>query len=235
MAGVRSSHPRSSSRSGEATFGCLPSAAETSLEGRSGKRSDNNKTTEQTAVVETSQLSDGADKGTSLVQATSNPSSVKPQAHAQHIVQQTPPVSKYTGERAGEETFEDWLIQFEMAADVSGWEGKIKLAHLVTRLKGQALSYYRSCPPEEKTNYQKLTKALATRVQLPVVQSTLFHERKQKSKEDVDTYAQDLRNLFQKAYPTARQGSKEMGKSVLSRQFAAGLLPESKVKVAGGV
>ena len=231
-----------SSWSGEATFGCLPSAAETSLEGRSEKRSDNDKNTEQTAVVETSQLSDGADKGTGLVQTTSHPSIVKPQAHAQHIVQQSPPpVSKYTGEETGEETFEDWLIQFEMAAEVSGWEGKSKLAHQVTRLKGQALSYYRSCPLEEKTNYQKLTKALATtftRVQLPVVQSTLFHEMKQKSKEDVDMYAQDLRNLFQKAYPTARQGSKEteeMGKSVLSRQFAAGLLPELKVKVAGGV
>ena len=124
-----------------------------------------------------------------------------------------------------------------MAAEVSGWEGKSKLAHLVTRLKGQALSYYRSCPSEEKTDYDKLIKALTTRftrVQLPVVQTTLFHERKQKVKEDVDTYAQDLRNLFQKAY--ARQGSgeaEEMGRSVLAHQFAAGLLPDLKVKVAG--
>ena len=78
-----------------------------------------------------------------------------------------------------------------MAAEVSGWEGKNKLAHLVTRLKGQALSYH-SCPPEEMVDYNKLTKALSTtitRVQLPVVQTTLFHERKMKAKEDVDTYA----------------------------------------------
>ena len=63
-------------------------------------------------------------------------------------------VTKFTGEAVGEETFEDWLSQFEMAAEVCGWEGKGKLAHLVTRLKGQALSYYRSCPPAEKSAYR---------------------------------------------------------------------------------
>ena len=238
--GLRS-RSQSTSRSVErppssATPGCLPFSADTVKE-RSEGRSGSNKTTRDTAVVGASQLSDGADSGS--VETTSKQSSVKPQARAQPVMQQTPPVSKFTGEGIGEETFEDWLIQFEMAAEVSGWEGKSKLAHLVTRLKGQALSYYRSCPPDEKTDYDKLTKALTTRftrVQLPVVQSTLFHERKQRAKEDVDTYAQDLRNLFQKAYPKARQGSKEaeeMAKSVLAHQFAAGLLPELKVKVAG--
>ena len=49
-------------------------------------------------------------------------------------------------------------------------------------------------------------------------------------------YTQDLQNLFQKAYPKARQCSKEaeeMGKSILAHQFTAGLLPDLKVKVAG--
>ena len=152
-------------------------------------------------MVGASQLSDGINS--SSVQATSTQSKVKPQAHAQNVMQQAPTISKFTG-GAGEETFEVWLIQFEMAAEVSGWEGKRKLSHLVTRLKGQALSYYRSCPPDEKSDYDKLIKALTTRftrVQLPVVQTSLFHERKQKVKGDVDTYAQDLRNLFQKDYP----------------------------------
>lgn len=55
-------------------------------------------------------------------------------------------------------------------------------------------------------------------------------------KEDLDTYAPDVRNLFQKAYHNVRQGSKEveeMGKSVLTNQFAACFLPDLKVKVAG--
>ena len=230
--GLRS-RSQSTSRSMDRPPSSATSYSTDTVKERSEKRS-NKATTGDTGI---SLMSDGGDSGS--VQTTSKQGSVKPRAHAHHVVQQTPPVSKYTGEGAGEETFEDWLIQFEMAAEVSGWEGRSKLAHLVTRLKGQALSYYRSCPLDEKTDYDKLTKALTTRftrVQLPVVQSALFHERKQKAKEDVDTYAQDLRNLFQKAYPKARQGSKEaeeMGKAVLAHQFAAGLLPDLKVKVAG--
>lgn len=68
------------------------------------------------------------------------------------------------------------------------------------------------------------------------MQSSLFHERKQGPKESVDDYAQDLRRLFYRAYPKAQQGSseaEEMGRSVLSSQFVAGLLPEIKRKVAG--
>ena len=68
-------------------------------------------------MVGASQLSDGADSGS--VQTTSKQSKVKPQAHAEHVMQQTPPVSNFT-EDASEETFEDWLIQFEVAAEVSG-------------------------------------------------------------------------------------------------------------------
>ena len=80
-------------------------------------------------------------------------------------------------------------------------------------------------------------KALATRftrVQLPVVQSTLFHERKQKSKEDVDTYAQDIRNLFQKA-KTREQGDGGDGKVSPLTPVCRRLPPDLKVKIAGGV
>ena len=123
----------------------------------------------------------------STTAATTAATTAKVQQLQQQLLQQTPPVTKFTWEAVGEETFEDWLSQFEMAAEVCGWEGKGKLAHLVTRLKGQALSYYHSCPPAEKSDYKKLTQALSTRftlVQLPVVQTTLFHERKQKPKEE---------------------------------------------------
>ena len=56
-----------------------------------------------------------------------------------------------------------------------------------------------------------------TPVRLQAVQSSQFHERKPKPQESVDGYAQDLRRLFHKAYPTAQQGSREtdeMGQSV---------------------
>ena len=59
-----------------------------------------------------------------------------------------------------------------------------------------------------------------------MIQSELFHDRKQKDGESVNEYAQDLRHLFRKAYRKAQQGSQEakkMGHSVFAYQFIAGL------------
>ena len=67
-------------------------------------------------------------------------------------------------------------------------------------------------------------------------QSSLFHDRKQKSNESVDAYAQELRTLFYCAYPQAQQGTQEteqMARTMLANQFAVGLRQEIKVKVAG--
>ena len=75
-----------------------------------------------------------------------------------------------------------------------------------------------------------------TPVQLQTVQSSLFHDRKQKTGESVDDYAQDLRTLFHKAYPYTQQGTQEaerLGQLVLVNQFVAGLLEDIKAKVVG--
>lgn len=68
------------------------------------------------------------------------------------------------------------------------------------------------------------------------MQISQFHERKQKRQESVDVYAQDLRCLFNQAYPRAQQGTRkaeDFGKSVLSYQFVAGLCQEIWMKLAG--
>ena len=75
-----------------------------------------------------------------------------------------------------------------------------------------------------------------TPVRIQSVQTTLFHDRKQRGNESVDKYAQDLKSLFHKAYPQSQQGNEvaaSMGKSVLASQFVAGLIPVLKPKVAG--
>ena len=158
----------------------------------------------------------------------------------QQFLQQLPPLSKFNGEQTEEgETFKDWLAQFEMVADVCGWKGQIKLAHLVTRLRGQALAFYRTCTSAQTANYTALVAELTkqfTPVHIPAVQTSVFHDRQQKVEESVDSYTQDLRKLFIKAYPMSKQGSKEakeMGKTVLANQFIVGLVPELKRKVAG--
>ena len=142
---------------------------------------------------------------------------------------QIPPVSKYTG-NAEVEPFYEWLEQFELVASVCRWEGRAKLANLVTRLQGQAYSFYRTSPVYQRTSYEALTAALTERfkpVRIKSVLSGLFHERKQKVKESVEEYAQDLNWLYQRAYPHLERGSadaEKMGQTVyvLAYQFVAG-------------
>ena len=155
------------------------------------------------------------------------------------LAQQLPPIGKFSGESslADGETFEAWHEQFEMVASVSHWDPQTKLVNLTTQLKGQAYTFYRSCAPHQRSSYDLLVAELMKRftpVRLQSVQSSLFHERKQKASESVDAYAQDLRRLFHLAYPRAQQGSQEaedMGRSVLASQFVAGLLPDIKLKL----
>ena len=111
-------------------------------------------------------------------------------------MQQLPPLSKFSGEQSEEgETFEDWLSQFEMVSSVCGWDTAAKLTRLTTRLRGQALSFYHTCTSAQKSDYSVLVKELKKRftpVRIPAVQTSFFHDRKQKVKESVDAYAQDL-------------------------------------------
>jgi hypothetical protein len=154
--------------------------------------------------------------------------------------QSVPPLSKFSGEDPNPgELFQEWKEQFELTADLLKWDDRAKLVNLVTRLRGQAYAFYRSCTVTQRGSYSKLVAALNARftpVVIPAVQTSLFHDRKQGAQETVDSYAQDLRRLFLKAYPAVQQGSKEaeeLGKSVLASQFVAGLRVDLKRKVAG--
>ena len=71
---------------------------------------------------------------------------------------------------------------------------------------------------------------------IQAVQTSLFHDRKQVDSETVDTFAQDLRRLFHKAYPSSTRGGQEaeqIAQTVLTSQFVAGLHPNIKAKIAG--
>ncbi len=156
---------------------------------------------------------------------------------AQHL----PPLPKFSGESQGMdgETFQDWRDQFELVASVCTWNPQMKLANLVTRLRGQAYSFYRSITPTQRSTYEALVGELTKRfmpVRIQAVQSSLFHERKQGPVESVDDYAQDLRRLLNRAYPQAQRGTSEaevMAQSVLSSQFVAGVRSSIKTKLAG--
>ena len=119
-----------------------------------------------------------------------------------------------------------------MVASISNCDERTKLVNL-TRLRGQAYTFYKSCFVQQRGNYATQVSGQAHQVRLKAVQSGLLHERKQKvPSESVDTYAKDLRRL---AYPQAQQGNKDaedMGRPVLCCQFVTGLRQEIKLKLA---
>ena len=106
-------------------------------------------------------------------------------------------------------------------------------------MEGQAYAFFRSCTTQQKTSYVLLVAELHKRftpIHLQAVQSSLFHDYKQKPRESVDHYAQELHLLFYKAYPHAQQGTLEaekLGQLVLVNQFVTGLLGDIKAKVVG--
>ena len=109
-------------------------------------------------------------------------------------------------------------------AEVCKWSKRANLIHLTTK----------SCSAQQKGDYDLLVADLTRRftaVRIQSVQTSLFHDRKQKVKESVDSYAQDLKALF----PQTQEGSvaaESMGQSVLSSQLEAGPNPALKPKVA---
>ena len=62
------------------------------------------------------------------------------------LAQQLPPLPKFSGEIDASEaetgTFQEWLKQFEMIADICNWSSQAKLVNLITRLGGQAYVFF---------------------------------------------------------------------------------------------
>ena len=169
-----------------------------------------------------------------------------------YIPHHLPPLAPYKGEMTpdaettykGEmtpdaETIDEWLERFSMLAEECRWTPRAKLLHLTSRLEKQAYAFYRSCIPQIKESYDRLAAELHKRftpIRIQGVDTSLFHERKQKPGESVDQYAQELQRLHQKAYPESLRGSEDaeqIGKTLLASQFLTGLRPEIKKNVTG--
>ena len=156
------------------------------------------------------------------------------------FIRALPEISRFDrNDQTDGEAYQDWIEQFESIASLARWDDHCKLVNLTTRLRGAAYSFYRSCTPEQRSDYNLLLNELGKRftpVTLPEVQSQLFHERRQGRKETADEFAQYLRRLFARAYAGVNRGGPEaekMGQSVLANQFITGLRPELKGKIVG--
>ena len=72
--------------------------------------------------------------------------------------QQVPPINKFSGDDVDSEgtTFLEWVEQFELIAEMCGWNDRAKLVNLTTHLRGQAYSFYQTCTPKERSEYSQL-------------------------------------------------------------------------------
>ena len=63
------------------------------------------------------------------------------------LAQQLPPLPHFRGgDSSSEESFQEWISQFELVAEICRWSKQAKLIHLTTRLRGEAFSFFRSAP-----------------------------------------------------------------------------------------
>ena len=115
------------------------------------------------------------------------------------------------------ETFAEWLEQLELVAVACHWDEPTKLVKLVTRLKGQAFAFYRSCNATQRTQYPAPVAELKKRfmpVHIQAVQSSLFHDRKTASRRECGclctrTEASFLQSLLNSS--AGKQGDREYG------------------------
>ena len=64
---------------------------------------------------------------------------------------------------SGEQSWEDWIDQFETIAAINGWNDERKLIWLKVRLTGRALLAYKKFPVTACTTFKNAVVALAGR------------------------------------------------------------------------
>ena len=130
------------------------------------------------------------------------------------------------------ESSDDLLERLELVAGACNWNDQVRLLNVATclHLLSSPLPLSHSPPaisplafrplpplgcclaewsstPQQRSTYSDLTASLCKRftpVRIQSVQSSPFHERRQRPGKNVDNYAQDLRKLFHQAYGSAQ-------------------------------
>lgn len=124
----------------------------------------------------------------------------------------------------GKEKWEVWRNRFEAVARIQNWDENDKLQELLPRLQGTAGDFvFDQLPQRYLSNYTKLIRELSNRFgsyESKKNYRVQFARRNQKTDETVETYAADLKRLYDKAY--ANRDSKIRQEDLLQR-FLMGL------------
>ena len=106
--------------------------------------------------------------------------------------------------------FRPWIIQFEAIARHQGWSAGERVVHLVSSLPGPAANLLIGMTLEQLDNYNCLRMRLARRYDPPEREEAHRAElraRTRRRNESADEFAENIKNLAQRAYPLADQNT----------------------------
>ena len=128
----------------------------------------------------------------------------------------------------GSGSWDEWTFHFDNVADVNGWDDAQKLRWLRVRLTGRAQKALRRLPDATAVSYGATREALRARFE-PDSRYTRyqaeFQLRRKKAGEGWADFADDLRSLADKAYPTLQEEARER----LAINAYLAQLPQSQV------
>jgi hypothetical protein len=105
---------------------------------------------------------------------------------------------------SGEGSFDEWLDHFDSVAKINGWGADEAAQWLSVRLVGRAKAAYKRLPDDTRDDLAKAKEALLRRFEPESKRSLYaaeFRARCKRPCEDWPTFADDLKNLVDKALP----------------------------------
>ena len=130
----------------------------------------------------------------------------------------------------GSEDLEDYLSQFEILAELNGWNYNTRSLYLASSLKGDARSMLSELSPKERRDFDTLVGILKLRFgsvnRSEIFKANLQTRTKQKD-ESISELAQSIKKLTRQAYPDAPHSLV----STLARDHFIDALPESDMRL----
>lgn len=131
---------------------------------------------------------------------------------------------------SGTDDFEDFLAQFEITAEINGWDYRAKSLYLANSLTGTARSLLNEVTAEQRRDYkslvQKLTARYGSENRAEVYRSQLKSRCKGKG-ETIPELAQAIKKLTRQSYPNATLDVIE----ALSLDYFIDALSESEIRL----
>jgi hypothetical protein len=112
----------------------------------------------------------------------------------------------------GKTDWQDYLVQFEMVAELNRWDNRTKALELATNLRGTAQGVLSDLRPEYRMDYTHLVLALQSRFE-PKNRAEMYRaqikSRIRKQREAMTELAQDVKRLIRLAYPEGQSEIRE--------------------------